>query len=138
MPLVDVLDDTFVRAPALTVRDRTGHLWQAWLPTLRLVVTEDRGVRGTRWAASIRDDPGTRGSAEVWLEPVPGGTVVHLYVRLDSPAAAGRGQRRARRVQDRVRRSWKRELHRFKDQQERHEQDQDEQHLEQHGQEHPT
>lgn len=140
MPLVDVLDDTFVRARPVTMRERTGHLWPAWLPGLRLAVAEDRAELGTRWRATSTGALAATGSAEVWLETVPGGTVVHLYVRLGPAAASSPGhRRRARRVQDRVRRTWKRELHRFKDSHERdHERDHHEQdHHEQdhHGQE---
>ena len=119
MPLVDVLDDTFVRRPTAVVRAATADRWPAWLPGLRLVPTVDRGPKGIRWTA--RSD-GLAGTAEVWLEPVPGGTVVHLYVRLDPvpglPARRGQVSRRARharRLPDRLRRTWKRDLHRWKD-----------------------
>lgn len=134
MPLVDVVDDTFLRAPRRDVRGRTGTVWASWLPDLALVVTEDRGEEGLRWSA--RSAPGGRrrpapleGSAEVWLEEVAGGTVAHLYVRLDpaggtvrpDPGPRGvqaRADRRARRLPDRLRRTWKRGLHGWKDGQE--------------------
>ncbi len=54
------------------------------------------------------------GTAEVWLEPVEPGTVVHLYVRLE-PSVARAVDRHARRLPDRVRRTWKRGLNRSKD-----------------------
>ncbi|MFC3688396.1 polyketide cyclase / dehydrase and lipid transport [Aquipuribacter hungaricus] len=124
MPLVDVVDDTFLRAPRRDVRGRTGTRWASWLPDLDLVVTEDRDEQGLRWSACTR--PGRRtaalqGSAEVWLEEVAGGTVAHLYVRLDpvAPGArAARSDRRARRLPDRLRRTWKLGLHGWKDGQE--------------------
>jgi hypothetical protein len=118
VPLVDVLDDTFVRLPAATVRARTGDSWTGWLPDLQLRVHEDRGVKGVRWVAASSSVPRLTGSAEVWLEPVPQGTVVHLYVRLDPDVRLARGTtlRRALRLPDRVRRTWKRGLHDVTDQ----------------------
>lgn len=118
VPLVDVLDDTFVRLPAAAVRARTGTSWTGWLPDLRLGVEQDRGAKGVRWVAASAAAPRLAGSAEVWLEPVPQGTVVHLYVRLDpvAPLVRGSSVRRARRLPDRVRRTWKRGLHDVTDQ----------------------
>lgn len=119
MPLVDVMDDTFLRAPRARVAG-TSARWSAWLPDLDLRVHEDRGEKGVRWTATARPGGEDRlhGSAEVWLEEVPGGTVAHLYVRLDPPASRApgrRGARRARRLPDRLRRTWKRGLHAWKD-----------------------
>jgi hypothetical protein len=119
VPDVDVLDDTFVRADRGAVRAQTGACWPGWLPALRLRLSEDRGDEGVRWLAEGADDPGLAGSAEVWLETVPGGTVVHLYVRLQQAGSVPRGHRGARhahRLPDRIRRTWKRGLHRWKDQ----------------------
>lgn len=118
VPLVDVLDDTFVRLPPAAVRALTASAWTGWLPDLRLGVEEDRGVKGVRWVASSATAPRLAGTAEVWLEPVPQGTVVHLYVRLDpeAPLVRGSALRRARRLPDRVRRTWKRGLHDVTDQ----------------------
>lgn len=120
--MVDVLDDTFVRRGVGAVRAATAGLWPGWLPGLELVPVEDRGPKGVRWSA--REGRGRRagrrggapleGTAEVWLEPVPGGTVVHLYVRLDPPVGDP-APRRARDLPDRLRRTWKRGLHRWKD-----------------------
>lgn len=116
MPAVDVLDDTFVRADPDRVRAATRARWEDWLPDLALVVTEERGVKGVRWAAGTARgaDAGMAGTAEVWLEAVEPGTVVHLYVRLD-PSGGPVAVRRARRLPDRVRRTWKRGLNRSKD-----------------------
>lgn len=125
MPLVDISDDTFVRATPHVLSPRLGEdeLLRRCLPVLRLWTSEDRGVRGRRWRAGLRWWPRPRitgrwvGTAEVWLEPWHDGTLVHLYVRLDPVRGpAGRSQaRRARRLHDSVRRTWKRELHTWKD-----------------------
>ena len=122
MPAVDVTDDTFLRASRAAVRRDTSADWTGWLPDLELTVAQDRGEEGVRWRASCRGADRCGGSAEVWLEDVPGGTVAHLYVRLDPvglPAgAADRTGRHARHLPDRVRRTWKRGLHAWKDSQE--------------------
>ena len=132
------MDDTFLRAPRSEVRRGTSSSWITWLPDLHLVVSQDRGEEGVRWAATSRSPGGASrshggawfsGSAEVWLEEVPGGTLAHLYVRLDpgrlDPVRLDRtaGQeggtgRHARYLPDRVRRTWKRGLHAWKDSQE--------------------
>ncbi len=116
MPAVDVLDDTFVRAAPDQVRAATRVRWEGWLPDLSLLVDEDRGVKGVRWVAGTgaRTPAGMTGTAEVWLEAVRPGTVVHLYVRLD-PSGGPAAGRLARRLPDRVRRTWKRGLNRSKD-----------------------
>lgn len=120
-PRVDVSDDSFVPlAPARLAPhlDRPSFLRRS-LPGVHLSRCEDRGVKGRRWQA-VAGPLGRRwdGTAEVWLEPWHDGTLVHLYVRLRPrrrrlPLAAG--ARRARRMQDRVRRTWKRELHAWRD-----------------------
>mgnify|MGYP006873861716 CR=1 FL=1 len=50
-----------------------------WLSALLgahlVVITE--GAKGVRWVSTGR----LVGSMEIWLEPVPGGTLVHHYVR---------------------------------------------------------
>jgi len=123
------MDDTFLRAPRSEVRRGTSSGWTAWLTDLDLVVAQDRGEEGIRWAATSRSPgratsgssggPRFSGSAEVWLEEVPGGTLAHLYVRLEGSAGPQDGSRRhARHLPDRVRRTWKRGLHAWKDSQE--------------------
>ena len=125
------MDDTFLRAPRPEVRRGTWAAWTAWLPDLELVLAQDRGQEGVRWVAETRSPrrPRFSGSAEVWLEEVPGGTLAHLYVRLDpvrldplrlDPSAGPQGGtgRHARHLPDRVRRTWKRGLHAWKDSQE--------------------
>ena len=111
------------RPAGRTSRPRTsGRAGRRWLPDLDL-----RRRRGPRREGAPLVGPddrarppgsGSTGSAEVWLEAVPGGTVAHLYVppgpAAASPGAASpgrRGARRARRLPDRLRRTWKRGLH---------------------------
>lgn len=126
MPAIDVLDDTFVRAAPGEVLAATASRWPGWLPDLALVVREERGVKGVRWSArSVTTSVTMQGTAEVWLEPVATGTVVHLFVRLDPldpgpdqgrpPGRGGAAGRRARDLPDRVRRAWKRGLNQSKD-----------------------
>lgn len=81
--LVDIVDDTFVRATPPAVRaalDAAGVPSSApgrWPLEVRVAASEDRGAKGVRWAAAGR----ITGRMEVWLEEVPAGTVVHHYVR---------------------------------------------------------
>lgn len=87
MPLLDVIDETYVVAPIESVRralcdERAAAVH---VPGLALVCAEDRGVKGRRW--ELRGD--LRGTAEVWLEPVGDGVLVHAYVRAD-PARSRR------------------------------------------------
>lgn len=81
MPLLDLSDETYVVAPIESVRralcdERAAAVH---VPGLALVCTEDRGVERRRW--ELRGD--LRGTAEVWLEPVGDGVLVHAYVRAD-------------------------------------------------------
>ena len=106
MPLVDLIDETYVVAPraVLAARLRRRELWRAWWPALDLVVFQDRGDAGVRWTVT----GALVGTSEVWLEPVGDGTLVHYYLRADptrrgsatEPVAGspGRLARLARRV----------------------------------------
>ena len=99
----DLADDTYLAVPpaavARVVRDPAR--WQAWWPDLRLEVTRDRGRRGAHWAVS----GALSGSAEIWLEPVGDGTVLHFYLR-----AGLSDEQRTRRAL-----AWKRCVHALKD-----------------------
>ncbi len=103
---VDLIDETFlVAAPAVVaaaVHDpaRTRTWWPDW----ELTVFQDRGVDGVRWTVT----GSLVGTAEVWLEPMGDGTLLHVYVRADPTARgsaavarplSGRRADRARRVQ---------------------------------------
>lgn len=99
----DLADDTFLAvAPAIVapvVRDPAS--WRQWWPDLRLTVSLDRGRRGLHWSVA----GALSGSAEIWLEPVGDGTVLHFYLR----AGLSDEQRAARAL------GWKRCVHALKD-----------------------
>jgi hypothetical protein len=99
----DLADDTFVAAPPRTVSERVHDpaRWRSWWPDLDLAVTLDRGVRGIHWEV----EGALHGTAEIWLEAVGDGTVIHFYLRagLSDRARARRG------------RAWKRSVNRLKD-----------------------
>lgn len=123
MPLIDVIDETFVVAPAAQVaaalKDPARH--REWWPGLRLSVYDDRGDKGVRWTLS----GDLVGSSEFWLEPFRDGIVVHYYLRAD-PTVKGsstkpvtgdpaRLWRPAMKTADRHRRRLKVDLNRLKD-----------------------
>lgn len=84
--------------------------WPLWWPGLSLSLTEDRAERGLRFAAhgrlrvparacfriERRKAVEVRGIAEVWLEPVRDGVLMHSYLRVDPVRAIG--NRRLRRA----------------------------------------
>jgi len=90
---------TFVVAAPRRVADRLGarDRWPSPWPSLRLTVTEDRGVEGVRWQAA----GAVAGTAELWLEPVLDGTVVHWFLR-GTPASGS-----AARAAAHHRRAWR-------------------------------
>lgn len=105
-PIVDVIDETFVRADPARVREelmRPGVLDALW-PGLDRVVVQDRGAKGVRW----RSEGDVTGRLEIWLEAVDGGTIVHHFLH-------GELQRRRRRWVRDHRRRWKTGLHEIKD-----------------------
>jgi hypothetical protein len=121
MPLVDLIDETFVVADpdavAAVVADP--RRWEAWWPDLRLTVFMDRGREGVRWSVAGR----LVGSSEIWLEPFGDGVIVHYYLRCE-PAAPRRHRlpdrpRRAARAGARLRHrraiAWKRQVNSLKD-----------------------
>jgi hypothetical protein len=120
MPLVDLVDDTFVVADpgrvATLVRDPAS--WRRWWPDLTLTVREDRGHKGVRWAV---DGP-LVGTSEIWLEPFGDGVLVHYYLRADPTGRVPAGATARRRFADRLRRrhalAWKRTVHALKDEME--------------------
>jgi hypothetical protein len=113
-PAIDVADETFLRvAPevlAPLVADPGS--WRVWWPDLRPAVTRDRGVKGQQWTVT----GALRGSMEVWLEPVAGGTVVHWYLRADPPERLS--PRRLRRAREQRVLRWKAQMFALKDQHE--------------------
>lgn len=109
MPVVDLVDETFIVAPpaalAAVVADR--RRWVVWWPDLSLDVFMDRGEKGIRWSVT-----GTLvGSVELWLEPFGDGVIVHYYLRVDPTAGDSTTEPRSlpdsprgRRTADRLRR----------------------------------
>ncbi|WP_460864517.1 polyketide cyclase / dehydrase and lipid transport [Rhodococcus aerolatus] len=111
MASVDVADETFLAVAPEQVAAAVARpeRWRRWWPDLQLTVHHDRGPEGLRW----RVTGALTGSAEVWLEPVLDGTVLHYFLRgeLDaSPAAAAAETHRRRVTGKQVARELKREL----------------------------
>jgi len=88
MPALDVVDETFLLAPATELRDIFCDelVWKSLGMDLRCY--DDRGLRGKRWTLS----GSLTGTAEVWLEPSHGGVIVHVYLQAD-PASRQRRDR---------------------------------------------
>ena len=84
---MDVADETFLAvAPAVVAAQVSRpERWRAWWPDLRLTVHHDRGAEGLRWQVA----GALRGSAEIWLEPVLDGTVLHYFLRGEDDGAVG-------------------------------------------------
>jgi hypothetical protein len=95
-----VVDETFVAVPpdVLAAEFATPARWHTLWPDLDLEVMTDRGPAGFRWTVT----GALVGSMEVWLEPVLDGTVLHYFLRAESPTprparwAAAEAQRRQR------------------------------------------
>ncbi|MFD1826547.1 MULTISPECIES: polyketide cyclase / dehydrase and lipid transport [Mumia] len=98
MPAVDVIDQTYAAVPPSALRKVlcAEAAWGDVLADVRLDCFEDRGLRGKRWTVSR----GLEGTAEVWLEEVAEGTVIHVFLQAD-PAVAPRSER-ARSALDRA------------------------------------
>ena len=123
MPLVDLMDETYVvaepAAVAARLRDPT-VVQRAW-PGLDLVVFMDRGDEGIRW--TVTGD--LVGSCEIWLEPFGDGVIVHYFLRADPTRRGSRTEpvtgsprrlaRRAIRIGRDQARHWKAFLHAVKD-----------------------
>ena len=110
-PAIDVADETYVRAAPQLLAELVADpaSWRLWWPDLVPTVTRDRGAKGQQWAVT----GALRGSMELWLEPVGGGTVVHWYLRADPPSPLG--PRRLRRARDRRVLAWKAQMFALKD-----------------------
>ncbi len=103
MPLVDVIDETFVVAAPGVVADalRDPALWRRLFPDLDLTVFQDRGDAGVRLSVT----GALVGSNEFWVEPWGDGVIVHYYLRADptrrgsaTEAVTGDPRRLARRA----------------------------------------
>lgn len=89
---MDVVDETFLAVPPEVVAAvfKRPESWRRYWPDLRLDLYADRGAEGYRWAVT----GALTGTMEVWLEAVLDGTVLHYFLRADTPLDA----RRARKV----------------------------------------
>lgn len=96
MSSVDVVDETFIAAPApaLAAVFAQRSAWPRLWPDLRLELFADRGDEGMRWTVT----GALVGSMEVWLEPVgwgtrsntgEAGTVLHYFLRADPSGPDG-------------------------------------------------
>lgn len=108
MPSIDIACDDFVVAEPAYVAARLGDraLWHEWWPGLELTPYEERGLKGVRWTVAGE----VSGTAELWLERVRDGVVVHWYLRAD-PA----GRRSPRRIRDAYVAAYRARLWAFKD-----------------------
>jgi hypothetical protein len=108
VPAIDIVDSTWFAARQATVAALVAEPanWRRWWPELALEVDEWRNEKGVRWLVpSVTGvGRGLTGSAEVWLEPMFEGVVVHFFLRLDPP----RGGRLARRRSERIAHAYRR------------------------------
>lgn len=116
-PVIDVVDETFVRAEPHVVRaaleelDEQGGLDILWRG-VRRELAQDRGAKGVRWWAHGE----VTGRVELWLEEVPGGTIVHHFLHGEQQLRRrGWQQLRGRGWEQRHRRRWKSGVHEIKD-----------------------
>jgi hypothetical protein len=112
VPALDLIDETYLacdraRVAAIVADPRR---WQQWWPDLTLTVFMDRGPEGIRWNVA---GP-LAGSAEIWLEPVADGVLLHHYLRVD-PTGGELSARRLRRLARKRTRAWKRAAWALKD-----------------------
>jgi hypothetical protein len=120
VPMIDLVDDTFVAAPPEQVASAVAdpRQWALWWPDLTLTTTRDRGAKGRQW----RVDGSLQGTSELWLQPWRDGVLVHYYLRVDLGGGSGAGTATTGRL-DRERRrraqQWKRAVHALKDDLER-------------------
>ena len=126
MPLVDLIDETYVVTEPAVVAERLREpaLWKRHWPGLDFVVFMDRGGSGTRW--TITGD--LVGTCEVWLEAHADGTIVHYFLRADPTrrgsrtepvtGSPGRMQRLALTVARTHAHRWKAMLNALKDEME--------------------
>ena len=81
---MDVVDETFLAVPPEVVAAvfASPESWRRHWPDLRLDLYADRGAEGMRWAVT----GALTGTMEVWLEAVLDGTVLHYFLRAETPA----------------------------------------------------
>lgn len=85
MPLLDVIDETFVVAPpgVVAAELKRPELWRRLFGDLECRAYEDRGDEGVRLTVT----GALVGTNEFWVEPWGDGAIVHYYLRAD-PARA--------------------------------------------------
>lgn len=79
MPFIDISDEVFAVASPRAIADHIkdeGRL-RDWFPGVNLAPLEDRGDAGMRWSAT----GAVNGTAEIWVEPVMDGAVLHTFLR---------------------------------------------------------
>ena len=111
---VELSDETFIAVDRPRVAAVVGDpgRWTAWWPDLELEVLRDRGDKGRQWILTGQ----IRGTAEVYLEQWHDGTIVHVFLRLEPRAGDPVGTAADRIAAVRRRSlSWKRTIHRLKD-----------------------
>lgn len=113
MPTFDVVDQTYLVAHPARVRAMVGSptTWPAWWSGWLLTVTEDRGESGVRWLVSRP----VLGTMELWLEQLPEGTLVHLFLRAEPLAGTSRLGRQPARFTADLARQWKAQMWALKD-----------------------
>jgi hypothetical protein len=125
-PILDIVDETFIRAKRPDVAMAVSERWATWWPSLTLEVYMDRGWDGMRW--TVTGD--IVGSAEIWLEEHTPGVLLHHYLRADptrpgsayEPRAVGSSRRAQRQIAQLRRRyvhAWKKIAWSLKDELER-------------------
>lgn len=82
---IQVADETFVAADPAAVGRAVADpaSWRRWFPDLLLDVIEDRAEKGVRWTVA---GPLT-GTAEIWLEPMLDGVVLHYFLHAEPTGA---------------------------------------------------
>jgi hypothetical protein len=106
VPLLDIVDETFVVASPATLRKLwcDEAEWDNRFTDITLRCYEDRGLQGKRWYIT-----GTLvGSAEVWLDELGDGVLVHVYIRADPAPTFGGAPLKPRQARRARRQLWKR------------------------------
>lgn len=108
VPTIDIACDDFIVADPAYVATRLADraLWREWWPRLELTPYEERGPEGVRWTVAGE----VTGTAELWLEQVRDGVVVHWYLRAEPARRSS-----PRRLQKRYVAGYRKRLWRLKD-----------------------
>jgi hypothetical protein len=112
-PQIDVVDSTWLGARVQTVAAIVAEPanWHRWWPGLEVSVDELRNDKGVRWnvrSVAAGQDVGLAGTAEIWIEPMAEGVVLHFFLRLDPAPGQVLTRRRAEQISEEYRRHSKR------------------------------